>query len=94
MPVAIRRYHGTGPSRSSVDTATTGFIKNYDSSELIGIIEQGDQVAIVLVETLTAILPVTISDKLVIDDAEFAIKNVKIRRDGTTLIALEIHAKG
>lgn len=93
--VAIRRYNGTGPSRTYADTATKAYVRNYASSELIGAIVQGDQVAITLVDDLTEILPVTINDKFVISgEPEKAIKNVRKRRVGGTLIALEIHAAG
>jgi hypothetical protein len=92
--VSIRRYTGTGPSRTSADTATVGYVRNYGSNELIGSISQGDQVAVVLIDTLSGILPVTTSDKLVVGTKEFAIKNPMKRVVGGTLIALEIHAAG
>jgi len=94
MPVSIRRYSGTGPTRTYADTATTAYVRNYNSSELIGAIMQGDQIAICLVDTLGSVLPVTTNDKLVVDGKELAIKNVKKRREGSTLIALEVHATG
>lgn len=92
--VSIRRYSGTGPSRSYVDTATTAYVRCYGSNELIGAIVQGDQVAVTLVDTLSGILPVTTNDKLVVGTKEFAIKNPMKRVVGGTLIALEIHAAG
>ena len=92
--VAIRRYTGTGPSRPHVDTATTAYVRNYGSSELIGAIVQGDQKAITLVDSLAAILPVTTSDLLVVDGREYAIKNPMKRVVAGVLVALEIHAKG
>lgn len=93
--VSIRRYSGTGPSRTHVDTATRAYVRNYGSDELVGAIVQGDQVAIALVDDLAAILPVRITDKLVIaGEVEKAIRNVRKREVGGTLIALEIHAAG
>ena len=94
QPVAIRRYTGTGPARSPVDTATMAYVRYYASNELIGGIVQGDQVAIALVDTLSAILPVTTNDFLVIGAKEHAIKNPMKRVVSGVLIALEIHAKG
>jgi hypothetical protein len=94
QPVVIRRYTGTGPTRSFVDTATTAFVRNYGSKELIGSIAQGDQVAVTLVDTLAAILPVTTNDFLVVNGKEFAIKNPMKRVVTGVLIALEIQAKG
>jgi hypothetical protein len=92
--VVIRRYTGTGASRPHTDTATQAYVRNYGSKELIGSIVQGDQVAVTLVDTLSAILPVTTNDKLVVDSKEFAIKNPMKRVVSGTLIALEIHAAG
>jgi hypothetical protein len=94
QPVAIRRYVGTGPSRTHTDTATMAYVRNYGSSELVGAIAQGDQKAITLVDGLAGILPVLTSDKLVVDGKEFSIKNPMKRVVAGTLIALEIHAAG
>lgn len=94
QPVAIRRYTGVGSARTSVDTATKAYVRNYASDELIGAIVQGDQKAITLVDTLSGILPVLTSDFLVVDNREYAIKNPMKRVVGGTLVALEIHAKG
>jgi hypothetical protein len=65
--VYIRRYSGTGPTRTHVDTATVAYVRNYGSKELVGSIVQGDQVAVTLVDTLSAILPVRTSDVLVVE---------------------------
>lgn len=93
--VAIRRYTGTGPARTHVDTATRAYVRNYSSNELVGAIVQGDQVAITLIDDLSGILPINTNDKFVISgEPEKAIKNVRKRRVGDTLIALEIHAAG
>ncbi len=92
--VAIRRYSGVTPARTFIDTPTTAFVRNFGSTELIGAVVQGDQVAIALVDTLAAILPVTTADFLVVGTKEFAIKNPRKRVVGGVLIGLEIHAKG
>jgi hypothetical protein len=113
MWIAIRRASGpAGINRPFTDTVTRAGVRDYDSKELVGDIKQGDQVAIALVDTLGAILPVLKTDKLVtefqvidgvvsidgdghvIDGKESTIKNVKKRRVGGTLIALEIQAAG
>jgi hypothetical protein len=93
-PVSIGRYTGTGAARVRTDTTTKGYVRNYGANELIGSISQGDQVAVVLVDTLAGILPVTTNDKLIVGTKEFAIKNSMKRVVGGTLIALEIHAAG
>ena len=92
--VAIRRYTGTGPTRTYVDTATMGFVRNYSAKEIIGSIIQSDQVAVVLVDTLTAILPVRVTDYLMVNGQKFSIKNPMSREVGGVLISLEIHASG
>ena len=99
--VFIRRFSGTGPSRTKVDTPTLAYVRNYGSKELIGSIQQGDQSAVTLVDTLAAILPVLTTDKLVLakDDGtagplEYSIKNPMKRVVGGMLIALEIHCSG
>lgn len=94
QPVYIRRYSGTGPSRTHVDTATVAYVMNYGSKELVGSIVQGDQKVITLVDSLSAILPVRTSDVLLVDGKEFSIKNPMKRVVGDTLIALEIHCSG
>lgn len=94
QPVAIRRYSGTGPARSFVDTPTQAYVRNFGSDELLGGIMQGDQRAIALVDDLGPILPVTTNDKLVVGAKEFTIKNPMKRVVAGVLIALEIHATG
>jgi hypothetical protein len=94
QPIAIRRYTGTGPARTFVDTSTVAYVRNYESKEIIGAITYGDQRAIALVDDLAAILPVTTNDKLVVGGKEFAIRNPMKRVVAGTLIALEIHAAG
>ena len=66
QPVAIGRYTVIGAGRARTDVVSTGFVRNFGSSELTGLIVQGDQKAIVLVDTLAAVLPVTANDWLIV----------------------------
>lgn len=90
----IRRYTGTGLARTFVDVASKAYVRNYSSKELIGSVIQGDSVAIMLVDSLSAILPITTSDKVIAESTEYSIKNPMRRVVGGTLIALEIHISG
>jgi hypothetical protein len=63
--VAIRRYSGTGQTRTFSDTLTRAYVRYSGSTEFVGAVTQGDLVAIALVDTLGGILPVTTNDKLV-----------------------------
>lgn len=94
--VSVRRYSGSGAARTKVDTATTARVMGYRPNELVGQVVQGDMKVIAMVDTLSAILPVTVSDFLVIRGAERKIKAVddNTRRIQGTLIALEITAAG
>jgi hypothetical protein len=81
--VAIGRYTGTGPGRPRTDTVTRAYVRYYGSSELIGTIVQGDQVAIALVDDLSGILPVTVNDKLIVG---FQIINGVVTMNGATTV--------
>lgn len=78
------------------DTATTARVMNYQASQLLGPITQGDRKVIALVDALTSLLPLTTNDKLVVRGKTLAIKAIddNTRRIGGTLIALEITAGG
>lgn len=94
--VLVRRYSGTGPTRTKVDTAAQARVMGYLPRDLVGSIVQGDRKVTMLVDTLSAVLPVTTSDRLVIRGREVAIKAVddNTRRPQGVLIALEIQAEG
>jgi hypothetical protein len=104
--ILVRRYSGTGPSRSFVEASILARVTGYAPQELVGFIEQGDRKVIALNDpsaevpagkvSLASLLPLTTSDKLVIRSAETAIKAVddNKRRVAGVLIALEITAKG
>ncbi len=82
--------------RGLTSTATTARVMNYDASQLVGPITQGDRKVIALVDTLTSLLPLTVIDKLIVRGKTLAIKAVddSTRRVQGTLIALEIQAGG
>lgn len=94
--VLIRRFTGTGTPRPKTDTATLARVAGYQPHQLVGSIVQGDVRIIALVDTLSAILPLTTADKVVVRGKELAIKAIdaNTRRVGGTLIALEIQAGG
>ena len=94
IAISIRRYTGQGTLAVPNDYPTQGFPRNFDASELVGSIQQGDQTVVILVDSLDAVLPVTNRDKVLIGSKELAIKNVKNRRVGSTLIALELQVAG
>jgi hypothetical protein len=95
--IAVRRYTGTGPTRTHVDTNTQARVRDYAPKDLVGPILQGDRRVIALVDTLGALLPLNPqTDKLVVRGIELAIRYVddSTRRIQGTLIALEIQARG
>lgn len=94
--ITVRRYVGVGPSRTHTDTGTRARVTGYQPNEILGNVTQGDRRVIALADTLTALLPLTVDDKLIINGIETAIKAVdsNTRKIGSTLIALEIQAAG
>lgn len=96
MAITIRRYDS---SRAWTDYAVTGYIRVFGGKELVGTIVQGDQMVIVLAESLTQAgfaAPVTTFDKVVGTDRERAILAPIVERktlDGT-LIAYELQVRG
>jgi hypothetical protein len=94
--IQVRRYSGTGAARTHIDTPTLARVMGYQPKEIVGSIVQGDRKVIALVDTLSAILPLTNDDKLVIRGIEVAILAVddETRRIQGTLIALEIQVRG
>ena len=96
--VAIRRYTGSGSTRTPVDTNALGRIVAFEPHELVGLVIQGDQKAIVFAKDLTDAgfeEPIRDSDKLVVRGNEFAIQAVddNTRRVGSTLIAYELQVR-
>ncbi len=93
--VSIKRYSGTPGSRTSATTAGLARVTDFAAHELIGPIVQGDRRVVLLANAaITAILPITTADKIVVRGRECAIKSVdnNTRRSGATLIALELVA--
>jgi hypothetical protein len=96
--VSIRRFTGPAASRTSTDYAAFGNAALYTAAELVGSVKQGDYKIIVIAGDLTTAgltLPVTTSDRAVIDSRELGILAVSQRKapDGT-LIAYELAARG
>jgi hypothetical protein len=94
--IAIRRFTGTGTPRPYTDTTVRARVMGYQPKELVGPIVQGDRKVIALVDTLTSLLPITTSDKVVVGGKQLSIKAVddNTRRIGGTLIALELQVGG
>lgn len=95
--IAIRRYTGLGASRTSADTSCLARVTGFAPHELIGSIVQGDRRVIVLVNVaVTAILPITVNDKVVIRGRECAVMGAddSTRRNAGTLIAIELQVRG
>jgi hypothetical protein len=92
----VRRYTGAGSGRSFADTATLGKVSTYEAKDLVGTIVQGDRKVIVLVDTLSSLLPLSTADKLVIRGKECAIKSIDddTRRIAGVLIGLQIQVEG
>lgn len=91
--VIIRTTRAGGPVARVTARAR---VRGYQTDELIGPIVQGDRKVIVLAQTLTSILPLTVADKIKVRGKEVQIKGVddNTRRVGDTLIALEIQVSG
>lgn len=94
--IAIRRYTGSGPTRTHADTTTRARVMFFQPNPLIGPAVQGDRKVITLVDNLSGILPVTTDDRAVIGGVPLAIKAVddNTRRIVGTLIALELTVSG
>jgi hypothetical protein len=97
--VKIRRYNGTGPGRTYVDTPVNARVLGYEPAELVNTIQQGDRHLIVLAEDLILggfAMPVTPSDKAIVRGKELAIVGVddSTRRVGDVLIALDLQCRG
>jgi hypothetical protein len=69
--IAIRRFAGTTVKTYS-DTLTRAYLTYYPVKEFVGAVVQGELVAIALVNSLGAVLPVTTNDKLVTEFYGFA----------------------
>lgn len=98
-PVFIRRYTGAGTNRPKFDAACAGRVVGYTPQELIGGIVQGDRKLIVFHDDLVTAgfpLPITTSDKAVVEGRELAIfaPDRSTRRVGGVTIAYELQVRG
>lgn len=97
--VTVRRYSGTGPSRTKTDVAVTGRLLEYDPAELAGGIEQGDRKLILLAEDIAGggiTLPLTVDDRVVVRGKEMRLlaPDDSTRRVAGVLIAYELQVRG
>lgn len=96
--VYIRRYTGgSGSTQTYSDTATTARVVCNGPASAEGNAQQYRYTIIALVDTLSAILPITDADRVVLDDGkQLAIIDPgdRKRRIGGTLIALEMICEG
>lgn len=104
--IKVRRWSGVGAARTKVEATIKARVLGYTPDELIGAIVQGDQRVIALNDpdavvpdgmvSLTSLLPLSNTDKLVIDGREVAIKAVDKNtiNVGDEVIAILIQAAG
>jgi hypothetical protein len=94
--VVIRRWSGPSAARVSTEATTRARITGYAPEKIVGLVQVGDRKAIVQVDSLSSLLPLKDTDKVVVDNREFAIRFVddQTRRIDGTLIALELVISG
>lgn len=97
--ISIRRYSGSGDSRTFVDYSARARVVGFEPHQLSGTIIEGDRKLIVFSDDLVTAgltLPVRIADKAVVRGKEIAIIAVddSTRRVSGELIAHEIQARG
>lgn len=95
--VYIRRYTGSGATRTPVDTACKAWVTGYDPKEIVGNIQQGDRKLIVLAADLSSFsLPIRKGDKVVVRTVELSIEGFddSTRRVAGELVAIELQVRG
>lgn len=97
--VLIRRYTGTGANRPRFDAEVTARVTDYEPSELVGTIVQGDRKIIVMAEDLTSAqfpTPIKKGDKVVVRGKELNVEapDDSSRRIQGELIAWELQVRG
>lgn len=97
--VVVRRFTGIGPNRPRFDVSARARVVGYAPEQLVGVIQQGDRKAIVYADDLIEggmTLPITTSDKLIVNGREMAIiaPDDLTRRVNGVLIALELQVRG
>lgn len=64
--IAIRRYSGTGPTRTSADTLARAYVRYALDTELVGTVVQGNLLVWTLVDSIAAMAPpLNTNDRLV-----------------------------
>jgi hypothetical protein len=97
--VTVRRYSGSGATRTHVDADARARVTGYAPHELNGNIVQGDRKVILYADDLIGGLvsqPITTNDKLVVRGRELAIlaADDSTRRVEDVLIAIELQVRG
>jgi len=98
MQVELRRYIGTGATRTRVTAVAKADVRTYAPAALIGNIQQGDVRAVVYADDLTdngLDLPVTTDDRIFFQGREYQVvaPAPRVSQDGT-LVAYELHLRG
>lgn len=104
--VLIRRYSGTGPTRTKTESEVMARLRGAGSATLVGAVVQGKFTAIVINDplasvaagkvALSSLLPLTTNDKLVVSGRELSIEAIddQSRRLGGTLVGLNLQVTG
>lgn len=101
--VKIRRFSGSGPSRTHVDTSVRARVVGGQLKELVGDVVQRSRKMILLAADLVAAgfsLPITTADKIVVGSKELAITPLlddSTRRfgvDDAGLVAIDLEVYG
>lgn len=95
----IRRYSGSGSSRTFIDVDARARVVGYEPEEIVGTIEQGDRKLIALAEDLASgafAAGIRKDDKAVVRGKELNIEAVddNTRRVAGVLIAYELQVRG
>lgn len=96
--VTIRRYTGTGSTRSFVEKVVRARVMGYSADQLVGSIIQGDQKVVIYADDVTAplSLPIVKSDKIWIDGRETAVESPdhRTRSVAGVVIGINVQVRG
>lgn len=94
--IIIRRWSGPADARVKTEITTRARVMGYAPEKVVGAVQLGDRKVIALADSLSSLLPLLDSDKVVIDGAEFGIRFIddQTRRIAGVLVALEIQITG
>lgn len=97
--VRLRRYSGTGGSRSPTDFTVKARVTSYQAHDLVGSLQEGDRKLIMLAEDVEESgfeTPILSSDKVVVRGRELQViaPDDSTRRVGGVLIAYELTVRG